>query len=275
MKVHLLPIAILILLINISFSFAQDENPLEPGQQSKPFYIGPTFGYNRSLHGVELQTIADPNVPCPSFTNGQSNGFWGGLTFEYHLGKIKDSKSSIILKVLYSTLPASLKKGGDQYPTLLDFANKDTIINSKTEHLSEVTYDLVSFEGFYKLNLFDSPFGVTIGFDIGYAMTRNFRQTMNLIEPLNAQFKINPNYEYINNNRTVIISDGEIDASTAFRFGMKVGIQYEINLKRVLFAPAVLVPVAYYNYGITNLVTNNDWRVNALQIGVDLRWAIK
>ncbi len=274
MKVHLLPIAILFLLINISLSFAQ-VTPINPGTQTRPFYFGPTFGYNRSLHSVELQTIADPNIPCPLFSNGQSNGYWAGLTFEYHLGKLKNSRSSIIAKLLYSRLPATLKKGGDAYPTLLDIGGKDSVIYSETEHISEVTYDLLSFELYYKLNLFDSPFGVVFGVDAGYALTRNFNQTMNLVQPLNAQFKRDPAYQYTNNDRTVIITDGQINQSTAIRVGLKVGIQYEISLKRVLFAPAVLVPVAYYNFGLTNLTTDNDWRVNALQIGVDLRWAIK
>jgi hypothetical protein len=34
-----------------------------------------------------------------------------------------------------------------------------------------------------------------------------------------------------------------------------------------------IVPAVFYNFGVTNLNSDFDWRVNALQIGVDLRFS--
>jgi hypothetical protein len=42
-----------------------------------------------------------------------------------------------------------------------------------------------------------------------------------------------------------------------------------------LYNTLTIVPAMYYNFGVTNLSSQESWRVNALQVGVDLRWAVK
>jgi len=65
--------------------------------------------------------------------------------------------------------------------------------------------------------------------------------------------------------------EGDIQDVSKLRIGLKVGLQYEINIPGQFY----LVPAVYYNLGLTNLSQEEDWRVSALQIGLDIRRAIR
>jgi len=77
-------------------------------------------------------------------------------------------------------------------------------------------------------------------------------------------------YQSTDNDRTIIIKEGDIPESNAFRFGVKAGVQYEI----ITAGRTYIVPAIYYNFGITNLSSRENWRVNSLQMGVDIRFAL-
>lgn len=288
MRIYLLTLAILLSLFSVD-SFAQDqlETPLEPYQETRPIFIGPVFGYNRSMHSVSLKTFADAGnvnvAPCPTFENGQSNGFYVGFTWEYILGKdFKNANSSIITRVMYQTMPSYLEIGGKEYPSLVSIVDpatgevkEQTVVMSSTLHTLKVDYSMVTAEVVYKLNPFE---GMNLGFTLGptfdYALTKTYSQQFKLVTPRNASFIRPPDWEtlgikYENNDRTIIINDGDIPNSSAFRFGLKAGIQYEI-----LFGRMYVVPGIQYNFGITNLSSDQSWRVNALQIGFDVRFSI-
>ncbi len=258
--------------------FAQDDDPLAPKIESTPILLGPSFGINRSLHSVDLGTSPAGTINeaiCPRFENGQAIGYWVGGTFEYILGDVVNSKSSIITRLLYNTMPASMVKSGDTYPSirrLIDGTFEE--INSSTEYNNEVVYNMVSLDIQYKLNLFDSPFGVIVGPTLDLGLTRTQDQTMNLITPLEGVFKKVDGVVYRgdqDNPRTIVISEGDIPNSSAIRVGIKAGVQYEIDPGKGY----IIVPHFNYNFGITNLSTTDDWRVSALQFGVDIRFTIK
>ena len=256
---------------------AQDDDPLAPKLVKTPIYIGPTVGLNRALHSVDLSPAAKlpggTAAGCEPFTNGAAMGFWVGGTFEYQLGDAVNAKSSIIGRLLYQTMPASMEVfNSDNYPSIVTDANGTSReVFSYTRFNNDVVYSLVSLDVQYKLNLFESTFGITIGptFDLGLTRTQDI--TMNLVEPLEAQFKPDPTLGllYENNNRTIVLERGDVPLSSALRVGVKAGVQYEI-----LMNGYYIVPSFNYNFGVTNLTSENDWRVSALQFGVDVRFAL-
>lgn len=275
MKLRLLSLAVLCFAALSSFdSFAQDfniDNPLMPEATRSPIFIGPVFGYNNSMHSVKLKTFAQDPL-CPQFESASSSGFYAGFSFEYLLGDVKRSTSSIIARAIYNTLPVSLETPGDVAPSNVIVNGQEAIVNTAVRHLNEVKYDILTFEVCYKYNPIQGyGLGITLGPTFDFALTKQQNQTMDLIQPLNAQFKRDPttNYQYANNDRTIIIKEGDIPNSSAFRLGIKAGVQYEILLNRFYVVPAI-----YYNLGLTNLSSDEDWRVNALQIGLDLRFSL-
>ena len=267
----------LLLLVSITFAvvcgdmIAQQElaNPLVPAKGRPRIYVGPVIGYNRSLHASGFQSVAG-DVLCPDFTQGSGNGYYFGGSFEYLLGSPKDSKSSIIIKALYNYLPAFYEQAGDRLPSLDQ--NGDVVFSS-VRHVAEIEYSTINIEALYKLNLFDSDFGIVVGPDIGFVVNASREQRMELIEPLNAVFdpSLFPEgeVEYINGGRGIITGRDDIPDKSAIRVAIKAGAQYEMPIGRVL-----LVPHIFYNFGITEVSPSANLRINALQMGVDLRFAI-
>lgn len=265
-------------------AFAQDNddiNPLEAGKKVPRIFWGPSFGINRAMHSVTLQTFnetLDDQKLCPAFKNGSGSGIYGGLSVEFILGDPANSNSSIIARGLFNSLPTKLEENGGSYPSRL---SDGKIINSVVNHVNEVKYNLATVEVCYKFNPFTDNLLRGLGFTIGptfdFAMTKTQDQRMMLVSPTNVQFEkyFDPKtgkvkYKYLDNDRTIVAREGDITGSSSMRIGLKAGVQYEIILKNGFF----LVPAIHYNFGVTNLSSDLDWRVNALQIGADLRFSI-
>ena len=249
---------------------AQQElaNPLVPAKGRPRVYVGPVVGYNRALHSSGFQSVAG-DVLCPTFETGTGNGFYVGGTFEYLLGSPKDSKSSIIAKLVYNYIPAFYEEDGDRLPSL---DGNGEVVYSTVRHVAEIKYATIDLEALYKLNLFDSYFGVVVGPTVGYVIQSDREQRMELVEPLNAVFDpslVGDDVEYINNGRGIITNRDDLPNKNPIRVGIKAGVQYELPIGRVL-----LVPHAFYNYGITEVSPDDNLRINALQFGVDLRFAL-
>lgn len=245
-------------------------NPLEPNKARPRIYVGPVAGYNRSLHSSGFQSVSG-DVLCPDFTSGTANGYYLGVSAEYMLGKPSESKSSIIARVVYNYMPAYYEKPGDRLPSI-DQTN-GSIVYSTVRHVAEIKYSTIDLEAIYKLNLFNSNFGVVIGPTIGVPVAVSRQQRMELIEPLNAQFdpSLYPDnkFKYINNNRGIITAEDNIPDKSGIRLAIKAGVQYEMPIGKLL-----LVPCMYYNFGITEVSASNNLRINAIQAGVDLRFAL-
>jgi hypothetical protein len=278
MKVRLLTLALAVLfLTTFSSSLAQEgrDNPLEPAPEASAIFIGPVFGFNNSLHTVNLASFADEiNKPlCPFFEGGSASGFYAGLSIEFFLGNVVNSQHSIIGRVLYSTLPVTMERDGDVYPSLVGEGDNQQIVNSSTRHDIEVDYNLISAEVMYNYKVIPRfGLGLTGGLTFDIPMTKTIYQTYNLIQPLNFKFRRveGEGYTYINNDRTIVVRDGDIDDASGFRLGLKFGVQYDIHFAGGFY----VVPAAYYNFGITDLTSAEDWRVDAIQIGVDIRFGI-
>lgn len=261
---------VLLLIASAGTLWAQQElaNPLIPAKARPRIYVGPVVGYNRSLHSSGFQSIAG-DVLCPDFTSGTDNGFYVGFSGEYLLGKPEVSKSSIIARILYNYLPANYAEAGDELPSL-DTATGAVVI-STVRHVAEIKYSLIDLELIYKLNLFNSSFGIVVGPTIGYVIASKREQRLELISPDNAVFdrSLSPNSEYINGDRGIITGRDNIDDKSSIRLAVKAGMQYELQAGRIL-----LVPCVYYNFGVTEVSPSANLRVNALQAGIDIRFAL-
>jgi len=263
-------------------------NPLAPSTERTVFYVGPVVGYNNVNHdngGAQFAGFAQSGA-CPTYTGGNANGFYVGLSGEYLLGGAKNSTSSIIMRVLYNTMPSSLsveqtdENGGGSLTSRVNVIDKDgnkesRLVESNIDMYNEISYNLFSLEAVYKLNIGDTPFGIVAGPVVDFAITKTQREVMEL-NTADLQFKeldadaLNKGYRLEDGNTKYVFSDGDIDGSSSVRFALKLGAQYEF-----LFGKWYLVPSVYYNFGLTNLVSGGDqtWRVSVIQVGFDARYA--
>lgn len=281
----LISLFVLTAICSISLLAQDVDDPLAPAQLSKPIYIGPIAGANITMHNVTLRSFSW-DAACPEFSTGAGMGFYGGLSIEYLIGEARTSTSSVIARVMYNTFPGNFKEDGDSYPSLLE--NTEKPIESVTEHTLDVTYNLASLDLLYKINPIPGMgFGIVAGPTIDFAMTKSMLQKYSLISPNNIKFKELSEQEmidlginivrYEDAGRTIVVRDGSIseaiapgrDDASSIRFGLKVGAQYTISMKGF-----VVVPNVMYNYSLTTLTSTESWRVNALQVGVDVRIAL-
>jgi hypothetical protein len=276
MKFRLLFLGLLILTVVLSnkvMAQGTESNPLAPGQTSSAIYLGPVIGYNMSMHSVNLASFAEDPL-CPFFENGSSNGFHIGLFYEHILGNV-DSKHSIVARFLYNSLPAYFEKVGDEYPSLVDDGQGGyTTVMSSTEHTVDVSYNLLSLDLMYKFRAV-AGLVLTVGPTFDFVMSNNLTQKYSIVKPDNVKFKPvdDPNLKYENNDRTIIVYDGDIgkgEGSASTRFALKMGVQYEIRTGGKID----IIPGFFYNLGLTNATSNENWKVSAIQAGVDIRFAL-
>ncbi len=247
----------------------KESSPLIPVKSQSRIYVGPVAGGNRSMYASGFQSVAGA-VLCPGFTHGSGNGYYVGLSAEYLLGSPKDSKSSIIARVVYNYLPAYYEEKGDNLPSLSPDGQD---VNSSVRHVAEIKYTVVDLEAIYKLNLFKSNFGIVVGPTVGMVLSADREEGMELVEPITSVFDsslFNPgDVEYINNGRAIITGRDDIPDKSSIRVAVKAGVQYELPIGRLL-----LVPCIYYNYGITEVGPSANIRIDALQAGIDLRFVL-
>ncbi len=254
----------------------QEQSVLDPVYDNAVFYLGPTFGYNKSIHSYNIVSFESKDAPCPTFDQGNDNGYHLGFNLQIPFATV-NSKHSIIIRGLYSSLPSNSKvvsntNLGSHVSDPNAQEGKDYFTD--TRHVLEVDYKVASVDVMYAFKpMQDLGFVFTIGPTFDFALTKKKTQKMELLttDP-NVRFKPKDGYEYENNYKTLIVGgkDSEIDESNAFRLGFKVGAHYDISVEKVLVCPYIM-----YDLGVTKLASGSNWRVNALMIGVDVRFSIK
>ena len=254
----------------------KEQSVLEPVYDNAVFYLGPTFGYNKSLHSYNIVSFESKDAPCPTFDQGNDNGYHLGFNLQIPFATV-NSKHSIIVRGLYSSLPSNSKvvsntNLGSHVSDPNAQEGKDYFTD--TRHVLEVDYKVASVDVMYAFKpMQDLGFVFTIGPTFDFALTKKKTQKMELLstDP-NIRFKPKDGYEYENDFKTLIVGgkNSDIDESNAFRFGFKVGAHYDINVEKVLVCPYIM-----YDMGVTKLASGSNWRVNALMIGVDVRFSIK
>ncbi len=251
------------------------ESPINAVSTKKPIYTGPIVGINKVLTSGEFASFAT-QAQCPQFKDGSGTGFFAGWTFEYLLGKTaKDSKSSFIARVIYDNFPVSFTVAGDKLPSLVTVPGEgDKVIISTVQHYSALTYTTLDIDLAYRFNLANTPLGICAGITPGFAMTQDLVQEFRLIDPSNVQLVPDTNaatkpIRYSADKRTAVLKEGALSNGNKFRFALKVGIQYELIMKKLTIIPSIS-----YNMGVTAM-NDESWRVSALQFGIEARFPVK
>jgi hypothetical protein len=253
-----------------------DLNPLTLRKDPLKLYIGPVFGFNQVSHNLEYQSFSVKEADkqyCPKFNSGSDAGYFFGISMEYLLGDVKNSTSSIIGRVLYNVMPGTMTVAN----TVLPVRDKVTgaEVDYQTENELTADYSAITGELMYKFN-FAQGLGLAVGPTFDFAMASTREQRLNILKPDNVQF-VEADLEasgysvvrYENDHRTIVVYDDDIPGGSAFRLGLKFGLQYEYSMKGLYVVPGV-----FYNYGITKLSSDTDWRVHTLQAQIDIRFVL-
>ncbi len=253
-----------LILLASTGAFAQS-NPLDPTVQKSKVLVGPVIGGSQNMHSGGFRTIDEPN--CPVFTSGSGLGILGGITAEFQFGETW----SIIPRITYQTRPGSFTQSLPNALVLLPGQSEP--VNQSVTTSSEITYNLLTFETMYKqefAELGPIRLGVATGPTISYVLGGNNYQVQDLIDPPNARF-VNPTgLPTANNGRRLIRYDDAIPERASIRASIKAGLQGEFGL----FDNAWLMsPGIYYDYGLTDVTTAEDWQLQSVMFQIDFRRA--
>ncbi|MBI3259672.1 MAG: OmpA family protein [Ignavibacteriae bacterium] len=196
-----------------------------------------------------------PNVPscCPSYSSGSGNGLLGGImamipiTDQFEIG----------LRVGYQNISGTL------LATETQTVDKGKMIEGVFEHTITTSIGLLAAEPSIDFTIMNSLSG-RVGFLVGIPLGGTFTQKERIVEPTTIVYTENGQKDRLNYS-------GKLPDASIIMAALSVGLSYALPMNRN--ESLHLVPEASYSYGLTNLMTSRDWKVNGLRFAVGLRYS--
>lgn len=256
--------------------FEDEEGRVHNGQVIKiryPQSFGYYIGCNLNYHNIDIPANSG-YTKWDINSNPTGTNFSFGLFYEYFFGHDKDlyARHSFVFRLLYNPFKADITNETAVDSSFLDFAQS---LKTKAEQTIEIDYKTISFDILYKYNIFGGlvlTAGPSVDIPVKKQITHRIDLDNNgneLFKPLyNQKMSDNEILYYANNFKRIIVKDGEIKNVKNIRFALKGGIQYEISTP----SHYDIIPSLFYNFGLGNLVSTKDWKLNSIQLGIDIRY---
>ena len=250
-------LSLIILTIAILFLFATDihlQANIFSKESPSRLSVGPTFGYNIVGHKFSIPTYFNDETCSCLFNSAEGSGLNAGISFGYLLGDVNTTRYSLVFRLSYNDFSATAKKKEDPYP-IIDI-NGQTLV-SISESTLGIDYKALSIDVMFQFKpIKQIGLGLIIGPSCDYLIAKNIISDLNLIKPVNAKFSEKsiehiPGAKLKNNNSTIEFYNGDIEDASSLRFGLKVGVQYDLIISNSIY----IVPYFAYNYGITKVTS--------------------
>ncbi|MCL5991108.1 MAG: outer membrane beta-barrel protein, partial [Bacteroidetes bacterium] len=251
-------IIVILLLQILTFNLFSQSQPASTGEARASYGL---FGhFNLNQHSADFQKL--PGVPncCPKFESGSGTGFTIGLLYELPLS----DDLQLGLRLGYSSIGGELKK-----------TEPVTIIKSGTpqagefEHTLNASLSNIGIEPLIGWRLFNN-FTIHAGFRAGYALTGKYGQVETIVKPASgATFLDSLGNDTHSRTRNAFSGDLK-DASTLYLSAIG-GISYELPLNSD--ETLMLVPEAFYSFGLTPVVKDLKWDVSSIRAGLAIKYS--
>ncbi len=234
----LLPILVLFCMMSTAFA------------QLNRSAVGVFGHYALASHAANFQSL--PELPCcsPLFQKGSGSGIDAGLLYQTPL-----SSSWIV----------SLRAGYLQYGGLLEVDEQTTVNNqgnavpATIRHSIDAKLAAIYVEplaGYRVTDRLTLLGGVLLGFPLAPTAT----QTEKLITPTTGALTV-----------PELVGSGDIAQASSLHAALTLGASFDIPLGRgsVWF----LSPEVFYSLALTNVVSEESWKVNTLRAGLALKYS--
>jgi hypothetical protein len=225
--------------------------------------VGGFFDYNLNSYPSKFNKIGDYPSCSKDYTNGTGAGIGLGLLYE---------------KPLSGKLALGAKLG------LFTYSSKFTAIeNTKVsvngsatdgqfEYRLNASLMSIAIEPMVIYNPFDN-LTISIGLNAGFLIGKTFDQEEAIVKPdglvtfLDAQG--NDTGEFIRNKLT----GQQITTASTILLSAVGGLSYELplNSKKSM----LLVPEISYSYGLNNVITDGEWKINSLRAGISFKYLLQ
>ena len=234
------------LLLTISFAVASAQMPS----------IGIKGGYQYIMNISTIRVIAG-STDCGVFSNGNSSGFFGGLTGDY---SILGDALELTGAVVYSYRPAQLSAMNVDGFEVLD-PNTNTYVPMVREHTftSSLGYIVVEM-GLRSRPLDALPIYLRAAFDAGNPIvSANYTQTEEITSPSG-----------------VLFPDGTQRRSTGTGefpgLGTAMGLTGAIGAALAVSKHVELCPEIFYRYGLNTITSTATWKQSYAGAGLQIRY---
>ncbi len=215
-------------------------------------HAGLFAGYTVNWHAADFAEL--PGVPncCPRFESGSGGGIYGGALMMVPV----NSFWSIALRAGYFESSGTLSQRDIIGGALRNGQTVDALV----EHSLEASLGALALEPQAVMRPFDFPLSGNVGLHFGYRLTSQFEQREVLLEPLEAIFD---NGTAIRNERS-----GALPDANRISLALTLGLAYEVPLS----SDATLAPEVHYSYDFAPVVSDLDWSVHSLRLGLALHF---
>lgn len=209
---------------------------------------------NLNTHTADFRALPGTPSCCPLYESGDGTGFSFGLLYELPLAE----RLRLALRVAYADHSATLE------------TDEATLVSGPTgpvagiiRHSIDASVASLGLEPLLGYRLWK---GLSFwgGFHAGYLMQTTYEQQEQLVEPADMG-------TFENGLRTRNPQSGDIPDASSLHSGLLAGVSYSLPLNET--GTLSLVPEIFYSYAITDVITDLDWRANALRAGLALKYA--
>jgi len=260
-------------------SFAFQSSHTEPGKLG----IGLTGGYLNASNDVHYVYSCDFKKSMDNFNQG---GYFAGIVLEYPLGL--GLGSSIITRLHFNSFSYNYYVDGASYPSLVDDGNggyKTIYEHSNWDRAGNNS--LLSLDLLPKIVIPFLKLGVFAGISVSYLIHNDYSEIYRLpsLFPLSypqTQELINKGYRISYEENAIYYKEGEIPFKNDFRYAIKAGLNYDLNLGKFCISPFITMDFPLNDVvngantacpsDTNNIRTNLHWRITYYQFGIDLKY---
>ncbi|OGU15773.1 MAG: hypothetical protein A2X61_02480 [Ignavibacteria bacterium GWB2_35_12] len=211
------------------------------------------FGnYNYYLHSADFHQLPDVVNCCPTFTEGEGNGFSFGMLYEY----IYSNSISAIGRLKYSNISGILTDNETKSALV-----NNTPTNAQVEHYLSTKISIIGIESLVKIKLIDE-LSFLGGFDFNIIVNSDYIQYEKLLQPATGNFD--------NNKRIRFETSGKIKDISILNSSFIGGLCYDISFdEKNTF---IISPEISLAYNFTPTIPNLIWNIHSAKVGLSIKY---
>ena len=216
---------------------------------------------NFGLNSYSSNFTSLPNVGncCPKFLDASGSGMNFGLGYEMPF--LKSSVDGLLLGLQIGLTNRNANYSVTEATRITDGTQS---ISGTFAHKLDISLSYLDITPYLSYQIIDNLF-LSAGVGFGLVISSTYNQSEQLVEPTSKGYFI----DSINNMKSRIRNEksGDIE-NVASLISANLGLGYELPLNKT--NTLKIRPEVNYNFSASNVVSNLDWKVNTLKLGMSI-----
>lgn len=234
--------------------------PLLQAQENSVNKYGIYGDYGLNMHTADFRAL--PGVPncCPKFQDGDGLGLSFGALFEMDM----TSELFLSARLGYSDISGKLTR---VEPTTIILNN--TPVDGEFTHTVDAKIQAITTRILAGYRIIPN-ISFYAGFGVGNVINATYEQVETITNPSDRGTFIDGDTGFDTGKRTRNESYGDIPYQNSLRLFLSAGIGYELPLNSD--NSFRLMPEVNFDFALSNVVNEIDWKINELKAGIALKY---